>query len=289
MVAPVIKVLVLAVSVLFGWLGGKHVSQTGIVGCCHIDDYNENRIKKHEVTRKDKEDDRTRHMLALGAQTGPVFLTYRASADVNDLAVPVVAIDLPTGLSADTHEIGGDAIVAAMTVTLAAPKIPLVLPPELVVFIGLALTSTLWSVAPELTLRRAFGLIGTVIVGLALAQRMTATDLLEAVRRTVVIVALASLVLYVGGSAAAPRRHAEEEAGVLVQRTPFDREGRDGRHLVEDVVLHRTAEAGRLARGDPGAVDVDVAVLEEDVDRGPAVAGLLGGVSGVTISVVMTP
>jgi hydroxyethylthiazole kinase-like uncharacterized protein yjeF len=50
-------------------------------------------------------------------------------ADVNDLAVPVVAIDLPTGLSADTHEIGGDAIVAAMTVTLAAPKIPLVLPP----------------------------------------------------------------------------------------------------------------------------------------------------------------
>ena len=50
-------------------------------------------------------------------------------ADVNDLAVPVVAIDLPTGLSADTHEVGSDAIVAAMTITLAAPKIPLVLPP----------------------------------------------------------------------------------------------------------------------------------------------------------------
>jgi NAD(P)H-hydrate epimerase len=50
-------------------------------------------------------------------------------ADVNDLAVPVVAIDLPTGLSADSHETGGDAIVASMTVTLAAPKIPLVLPP----------------------------------------------------------------------------------------------------------------------------------------------------------------
>ena len=41
-------------------------------------------------------------------------------ADVNDLPVPVVAIDLPTGLSADTHETGSDAIVAAMTVTLAA-------------------------------------------------------------------------------------------------------------------------------------------------------------------------
>src|SRR5829696_4763237 len=50
-------------------------------------------------------------------------------ADVNDLGVPVVAIDLPTGLSADTHEVEGDAIDAAMTVTLAAPKIPLVLPP----------------------------------------------------------------------------------------------------------------------------------------------------------------
>ena len=50
-------------------------------------------------------------------------------ADVNDLGVPVVAIDLPTGLSADSHEVEGDAIEATMTVTLAAPKIPLVLPP----------------------------------------------------------------------------------------------------------------------------------------------------------------
>lgn len=50
-------------------------------------------------------------------------------ADVNDLPVPVVAVDLPTGLSADSHEMDGDAIDATMTVTLAAPKIPLVLPP----------------------------------------------------------------------------------------------------------------------------------------------------------------
>jgi NAD(P)H-hydrate epimerase len=50
-------------------------------------------------------------------------------ADVNDLSVPVVAIDLPTGLSADTHKTDGDAIVASMTVTLGAPKVPLVLPP----------------------------------------------------------------------------------------------------------------------------------------------------------------
>lgn len=50
-------------------------------------------------------------------------------ADVNGLGVPVVAIDLPTGLSADAHHLDGEAIEASMTVTLAAPKIPLVFPP----------------------------------------------------------------------------------------------------------------------------------------------------------------
>jgi NAD(P)H-hydrate epimerase len=50
-------------------------------------------------------------------------------ADVNGLGVPVVAIDLPTGVSADTPDVEGEAIEASMTVTLAAPKIPLVLPP----------------------------------------------------------------------------------------------------------------------------------------------------------------
>jgi NAD(P)H-hydrate epimerase len=50
-------------------------------------------------------------------------------ADVNALGVPVVAIDLPTGVSADSAELEGEAIEASMTVTLAAPKIPLVFPP----------------------------------------------------------------------------------------------------------------------------------------------------------------
>ena len=50
-------------------------------------------------------------------------------ADVNGLGVPVVAIDLPTGVSADSHELDGKAIEASMTVTLAAPKLPLVFPP----------------------------------------------------------------------------------------------------------------------------------------------------------------
>ena len=50
-------------------------------------------------------------------------------ADVNSSGIPVVAVDLPSGLSADTHDVPGDAIDAALTVTLAAPKLPLVLPP----------------------------------------------------------------------------------------------------------------------------------------------------------------
>jgi uncharacterized protein (DUF1015 family) len=61
---------------------GDH-TQTGLAACFSLDEYDRDVIKKHERTRRDKEDDRTRHMIALGAQTGPVFLTYRASADVN--------------------------------------------------------------------------------------------------------------------------------------------------------------------------------------------------------------
>jgi uncharacterized protein (DUF1015 family) len=67
-------------------LAGRRVSQVGIVGCCHVDDYNAERIKKHEVTRKDKEDDRTRHTLAINANAGPVFLAYEPRASLSELA-----------------------------------------------------------------------------------------------------------------------------------------------------------------------------------------------------------
>ena len=63
---------------------GEH-TQTGIAACFSIDEYDAGTIKKHEKTRPDKEDDRTRHMLALGAQTGPVFLTYAASPAIDDV------------------------------------------------------------------------------------------------------------------------------------------------------------------------------------------------------------
>lgn len=51
--------------------------QAGVVGCVHVDDYEADVIKKHEKTRPDKEDDRTRHVLDLNANAEPVFLTYR--------------------------------------------------------------------------------------------------------------------------------------------------------------------------------------------------------------------
>ncbi len=70
-------------SVYFYRLRMGHHEQTGVAACYALDEYDRDVIKKHERTRRDKEDDRTKHMLALGAQTGPVFLTYRASADVH--------------------------------------------------------------------------------------------------------------------------------------------------------------------------------------------------------------
>jgi len=51
--------------------------QTGIVGCASVAEYEQGIVRRHELTRKEKEDDRTRHILTTGAQTGPVFLAYR--------------------------------------------------------------------------------------------------------------------------------------------------------------------------------------------------------------------
>jgi uncharacterized protein (DUF1015 family) len=66
-------------------LAGRKVSQIGVVGCCHVDDYAAGIIKRHEVTRRDKEDDRTRHTLAINANPGPVFLAYRTQPRLTDL------------------------------------------------------------------------------------------------------------------------------------------------------------------------------------------------------------
>ena len=60
-------------------------TQTGIAACASIDDYANQVIKKHENTRADKEQDRIRHVDTCSAQTGPIFLAYRANAVINEV------------------------------------------------------------------------------------------------------------------------------------------------------------------------------------------------------------
>lgn len=69
---------------LYRQVMGKH-SQVGLVGASSCKDYLQNVIKKHEFTRPDKEDDRVRHIETLNSQTGPVFLTYRSTATLDQL------------------------------------------------------------------------------------------------------------------------------------------------------------------------------------------------------------
>ena len=69
---------------LYRQVMGNH-SQTGLVAVASCEDYLNNVIKKHELTRVDKEDDRVRHIETLNSQTGPVFLTYRAEASIDAL------------------------------------------------------------------------------------------------------------------------------------------------------------------------------------------------------------
>jgi len=66
-------------------------AQTGIVACASIDDYKHNVIKKHENTRAEKELDRIHHVDTCSAQTGPIFLAYRANAIINDVICQVKA------------------------------------------------------------------------------------------------------------------------------------------------------------------------------------------------------
>jgi len=62
-----------------------HHEQIGVVACCSVAEYDRDIIRKHERTRRDKEDDRTRHIMVLRAQTGPVFLTYRDRPEISSL------------------------------------------------------------------------------------------------------------------------------------------------------------------------------------------------------------
>jgi uncharacterized protein (DUF1015 family) len=93
---------------------GAHV-QRGFVAGCHVDDYDAGLIKKHEKTRKDKEDDRTRLIDTLSADTGPVFLTYRDQAGVTALVnaktreQPLHDFTAPDGIRHTVWRIAGGA------------------------------------------------------------------------------------------------------------------------------------------------------------------------------------
>jgi uncharacterized protein (DUF1015 family) len=99
---------------------GQH-RQTGLVAVCHIEDYEHNVIKKHEKTRPDKEDDRTRLVDTLSANTGPIFLTYRGHAGVaaimrshQEKAQPIYDITAPDGVR---HEVWRLPLGACVSIT----------------------------------------------------------------------------------------------------------------------------------------------------------------------------
>jgi uncharacterized protein (DUF1015 family) len=114
-------------------MGGHE--QTGVAGCFSLDEYDRDLIKKHERTRRDKEDDRTRHIIELRAQTGVVFLTYKASDDIDRFCRIVDAFTtVPALYIADGHHraasaararaelaVRGDAPEAASFIAVAFP------------------------------------------------------------------------------------------------------------------------------------------------------------------------
>ena len=75
---------------LYRQIMGEH-TQIGLVAGASVDEYENDLIKKHEFTRPKKEDDRTRHVDALDANTGPVFLTYRAQPEIDRLVEKLTA------------------------------------------------------------------------------------------------------------------------------------------------------------------------------------------------------
>ena len=91
--------------------------QTGIVACTSIDDYLHNVIRKHELTRADKERDRTRHVDVCDANTGPIFLTYRSVDQINKIIAewtrqePIYDILTDDGISHMVWIIDDDAVI----------------------------------------------------------------------------------------------------------------------------------------------------------------------------------
>lgn len=96
-------------------------SQTGIVACASIDDYLSDRIKKHEKTRADKEADRIKHVDRVSAQTGPIFLAYRANEVIDSVVekhkkeLPVYDFTADDGIIHRVWKITGDDVSTIRT------------------------------------------------------------------------------------------------------------------------------------------------------------------------------
>lgn len=105
---------------------GDH-EQTGVAACFSVDEYDRDLIKKHEKTRRDKEDDRTRHIVETRAQTGVVFLTYRASKQIDRLEAaacagePLFDLAAPDGVRHQIWKVTGG---GAQAVVDAFAKVP---------------------------------------------------------------------------------------------------------------------------------------------------------------------
>lgn len=85
---------------LYRQVMGVH-EQIGVVTCCSVAEYDRDIIRKHERTRRDKEDDRTRHIMTLRAQTGPVFLTYRGRRDIDSMVMETTVTNALFDFTAD--------------------------------------------------------------------------------------------------------------------------------------------------------------------------------------------
>ena len=107
---------------------GSH-EQTGLAACYSVDEYDTDLVKKHEKTRREKEDDRTRHITELRAQTGPVFLTYHASAAVDAAAAkaartpPLYDIVAPDGVAHTVWKVAGEDLKAVVDAFATLPAL----------------------------------------------------------------------------------------------------------------------------------------------------------------------
>ena len=109
---------------LYRQIMGEHV-QVGLVAVVDCDEYERNIIRKHELTRPAKEDDRTRHIEALDAQTGPVFLTYPAAGSLDVMVAeqttgePEVDFIADDGVRHSAWTLGGEEEMALVMATFA--------------------------------------------------------------------------------------------------------------------------------------------------------------------------